>query len=205
MSDAVTICNMAAVMLGAGVIQSLEDDTDLSRIFANLYPQKKLALMSRYPWSFLKEKMYLSRSADAPIQGYQYNYIIPGEALTGSPHAVFYFHDQRVGTSDYRIIGKRIHCNYPELWGEFIVDRRESELPHYFQELLAHAIASDCALAITDQQSIADAHYAKAFGTPSEGGNGGLMGQAMTLDSQNDGMSAINADHFILARMGGYY
>lgn len=202
MSDAVKICNMASVMLGAGVIQSLEDDTDLSRIFANIYEGVKLDIMSRYPWNFLKQKFYLTRSADAPIQGYKYSHIIPGEALAGSPHAVFYFNDQKIGSSDYQVVSKRIYSDYPELWGEFIVNRRESELPQYFQKLLAHAVAADTAFAITDQQSTADYHRAMAFGTPSEGGNGGLMGQAMTMDSQNNGAISIDADHFVIARMG---
>lgn len=204
MSDAVSICNMAAVMLGAGVIQSLEDDTDLSRMFANLYEPKKLSIMSRYPWNFLRQKFYLTRSADNPIQGYKYSYIIPGDALAGAPHAVFYYNDQRIGTADFRVVGKRIYCDYPELWGEFTVDRKESELPQYFQELLAHAIAADLAFAITDQQSVADYHRTLAFGTPSEGGNGGMMGQAMTTDSQNSGMVSIDADHFVNARMGAW-
>lgn len=204
MSDAVKICNMASVMLGAGVIQSLEDDTDLSRMFANLYEPVKFDIMSRYPWNFLRMKFYLTRSAENPIQGFKYSYIIPGDALAGAPHAVFYFNDQKVGSADFRVVGKRIYCDFPEIWGEFTVDRPESELPQYFQKLLAHAIAADLALAITDQQSTADYHRALAFGTPSEGGNGGVMGQAMTLDSQNSGMVSIEADHFVNARMGAW-
>lgn len=204
MSDAVKICNMASVMLGAGVIQSLEDDNDLSRIFANIYEGVKLDIMSRYPWNFLRQKFYLTRSADASIQGFKYSYIIPGEALAGAPHAVFYFNDQKIGTAYFRVVGKRIYCDYPEIWGEFTVDRKESELPQYFQKLLAHAVAADVAFAITDQQSTADSHKATAFGTPSEGGNGGLMGQAMTLDSQNSGIVSIEADHFVNARLGAW-
>lgn len=204
MSDAIKICNAAAVMLGAAPIQSLEDDTDLSRIFANLYERKKLAVMSKYPWRFLAETFYLTRLAVPPIQGFRYAYVIPGEALAGAPHAVFLYQQQKLGSREYRVAGIRVLSDHPELWGEFIVDRPESEWPEYFQELLIHAIAADVALAVTDQQSIADRHYQMAYGTPSEGGFGGLMGQAMLLDSQSQDDAGIETDHFIMARRGAW-
>lgn len=202
MSDPVKICSAAAVLLGAKPVQSLEDDTDLSRIFANLYDRKKKALMSKYPWSFLMESRYLTRLAAAPIRGWKYAFVIPGDALAGAPHAVFSDVTRKLGKKEYKIEGKRVLCDSPELWGEFIINRTESEWPEYFQELMIHIIASDVALAVTDQQSIADHHYQVAYGTPSQEGNGGLMGMAMLLDSQSDGNDGIYADTFVDARRG---
>ncbi len=204
MSDAVKICNAAAVMLGAGVIQSLEDDTDLSRIFANLYERKKRALMAKYPWRFLAEDYYLTRLASPPMRGWRYAYVIPGEALAGAPHAVFSYQGKKLGSHLYRISGKTVHTDHPELWAELIIDRPESEWPEYFQELLIHAIAADVALAVTDQQSIADRHYQLAYGTPGEAGYGGMMGSAMLLDSQSEGNKALESDYFVMARRGAW-
>lgn len=204
MSDPVKICNAAAVMLGAGVIQSLEDDTDLSRIFSNLYERKKKALMSKYPWKFLMQSFYLTRKAAPPMRGWKYAYVIPGEALAGAPHAVFFTSGQKLGSHLYAISGNTVLSDQHELWADLIVDRREDEWPEYFQELLIHALAADTALAITDQQSIADAHYQLAYGTPSEGGNGGMMGQAMLIDSQSSGNVGIQADYFVNARRGAW-
>lgn len=204
MSDAIKLCNAAAVMLGAGVIQSLDDNTDLSRIFANLYERKKLALMSKYPWNFLSDVFYLSRDATAQPQGYKYSYVIPGAALAGAPHAVFSYQGQKLGSKAYRVRGNRVVTDYPELWAELVINRPESEWPEYFQELMIHTIAADAALAITDQQSIADRHEAKAFGTPGEDGWGGLMGAAMLLDSQSEGASAFDTGTFIAARRGAW-
>lgn len=204
MSDPVKICNAAAVMIGAGVVQSLEDDTDLSRIFANLYERKKLALMSKYPWRFLIDQMYLTRLSAPPMRGWKYSYVIPGEALAGAPHAVFFTQGQKLGSHLYAISGNRVLSDQEELWADLVVNRKESEWPEYFQELMIHAIAADVALAVTDQQSIADRHYQLAFGTPSEGGNGGMMGQAMLIDSQSGGNVGINADRFVDARRGAW-
>lgn len=204
MSDPVKICNAAAVMLGAGVIQSLEDDTDLSRIFSNLYDRKKRALMSKFPWKFLTETFYLTRKAAPPMQGWKYAYVIPGAALAGAPHAVFFTNGQKLGSHLYAISGNSVLSDQSELWANLIVDRPESELPEYFQELLIHAIAADTALAITDQQSIADRHYQLAFGTPSEAGMGGMMGRAALIDSQSAGNVGIEADHFVNARRGAW-
>lgn len=204
MSDPVKICNAAAMLIGAKPVQSLEDDTDLSRIFANLYERKKRALMSRYPWDFLMESRYMTRLAASPIRGWKYAFIIPGDALAGAPHAVFSDANGKIAKGKYKLQGKTVLCDSPELWGDFIINRTESEWPEYFQELVIHAIAADVALAITDQQSIADKHYALAFGTPSEGGNGGLMGAAMLMDSQGDPNEGIYADHFVDARRGAW-
>jgi len=202
MSDDVKICNAAAVMLGAGVVQSLEDDTDLSRIFANLYAESKAALMSRYPWNFLKEDVYMTRRTGKPIRGWQYAYVIPAEALAGAPHAVFSYQSQKLGTAAFSIRQGSVLTNYPELWGTFIMNRREGEWPGYFRKLMVHVLAADVALAITDQQSIADRHYQMAYGSPGQEGIGGLMGEAMLLDSQSSGCDGFEADHFIAARRG---
>lgn len=204
MSDAVKICSAAAVMLGAKPVQSLEDDTDLSRIFANLYERKKKALMSKYPWSFLRETRYLTRSSTPPVRGWKYAYIIPGDALAGAPHAVFSDATRKMGKHEYRIEGKKVLCDAPELWGTLIIDRTESEWPEYFQELMIEIIAAAVALAVTDQQSIMDHHYGVAYGSPSQEGRGGLMGDAMLLDSQSDGNDGVDANHFVDARRGAW-
>lgn len=204
MSNPIKICNAAAVMLGAGVIQSLSDDTDLSRIFSNLYEPLKRSIMSAYPWTFLRQDFYLTRRAADPLRGYKYSYVIPGEALPGNPHAVFSYRGQQLGRADYRINSGSIHCDYSELWASIIVDLPENEWPPHFQKLVIHALAADTALAITDQQSIADRHYQTAYGTPSEQGAGGLMGLSMLLDSQGDGAQAIESDAFVAARRGAW-
>src|SRR5690606_32010862 len=97
-----------------------------------------------------------------------------------------------------------IRSRHSELWASVIIDKPESEWPAYFQRAVTHALAADVALAITDQQSIADRHYQMAYGTPSEGGAGGLIGQAMTLDAQADGSKGIVADTFVAARLGAW-
>lgn len=204
MSDPVKICNAAAVMIGAGVIQSLEDDTDLSRIFANLYDRKKKALMSKYPWRFLMEQRYLTRLSSAPLRGWKYAYAIPGEALAGAPHAVFLYQGQKLGSAAFTLNAGKVLTDHPELWADLMINRAESEWPEYFQELMIHAIAADVAMPVTDQQSITDYHYQRAFGTPSEGGWGGLMGAAMLIDSQSHGNYGIESDHFVNARRGAW-
>lgn len=204
MSNPIKICNAASVLLGAGVVQSLEDDTDLSRIFANTYDMLKRSIMSAYPWTFLKEDHYLTRRSGVPLRGFQYAYIIPGEAMAGNPHAVFSYQGQRLGSSDYRMSSGGVLCNYSELWATLIINKPESDWPPYFQQAVIHALAGAVALAVTDQQSIADRHYQMAYGTPSQEGVGGLIGQAMLLDSQGDGVKAIESDFFVNARLGAW-
>lgn len=202
MTTPIKICNAVAVALGAGVIQSLEDDTDLSRIFANSYDLVKHSVMSRYAWRFLTDRRRLSRDGVNPVQGFKYQFIIPGDALQGFPHAVYLYQDQKIGTNEFTVNKSRVQTDYPDIWAELIINRSEDTWPAWFQELIFAALAARVGKAVTDQQNVTDYYHALAFGTPSDGGIGGLMGDAMTLDSQGSGNTGIENDVFVNARRG---
>ena len=57
-------------------------------------------------------------------------------------------------------------------------------MPNYFIRLLRTALASEIAFVITDQISKADYFRALTYGTPADSGRGGLMREAMNVDSR---------------------
>ena len=84
-------------------------------------------------------------------------------------------------------------------------DVPESQWPAWFVELVVAAICATTAFAITDQGNVQAEWKATAFGSPGEGGMGGLMGDAVAIDSQSSGNDALDTGAFMDARHGGLY
>ena len=200
----VTICARALVLLGASPINSLEETTDGARICALVYPNLKNSIMSRYGWRFLMTKKALTRDATAPVGEWLYSYLIPGEALS-IPHAVFYASGDKLPAGEFEVFGRRVYTDYPTLFMDYVTARPENEWPAWFVDLVTKALCAEIAFSITDQQSVADGWAYKAYGTPSDNGIGGAMGDCMTIDSQGNGNVGFNDNAFIEARFGGWY
>lgn len=200
----VSLCSRALVLLGAQTIGALTDETDRARVCANAYPGLRAALLSRHAWRFLMTKKQLTRDTEAPIGEWKYSYVVPGEALTGAPHAVFFDANGRVGQAGHEVFGRRVYSNSEALFIDFTEQKSEAEWPPYFQQLVVYALMAEIAFAITDQQNTADFWHVKAFGLPSEAGQGGAFGEAVTIDSQGNVTPAVQSNDFINARAGGF-
>tara|TARA_R110000744_G_scaffold326330_4_gene432093 strand:- start:8302 stop:8928 length:627 start_codon:yes stop_codon:yes gene_type:complete len=199
----ISICSRALVTLGAEPISSfLASEGDTAVICANIYPGLKAGIMSRYQWRFLMKKKELSRDATAPIGEWAYSYVIPGDAL-GLPNALFSSSQQDVSESQFEVFGRRIYCDFERLLMDYTSDVSEANWPAYFVDLMVKCLCSEIAFAVTDQQGIAQEWSMKAYGTPGEGGVGGALGDAMSLDGQGNGQTGIVADVFANARHGG--
>ena len=200
----VSICARALVLLGARPINALTETTDNARICALVYPNLKNSIMSRYGWRFLMTKKQLTRDATAPIGEWSYSYLIPGDALS-VPHAVFWSSGTKLTNNRFEIFGRRLYSDDAEIWMDYIVARPESEWPAWFVDLITKALCAEIAFSVTDQQSVAENWNYKAYGTPSESGQGGAMGEAMIIDSQGNGNIGFYDTAFIEARFGGWY
>lgn len=200
----VSICARALVQLGENPITSLSEATDAAKTCANIYPGLKRAILSRYPWRFAMTKIALTKDATAPVGEWSNSFILPGDML-GSPVAVFMSTKDRIETTAFERFGQRLYTNHAELVIDYVADKLEAEWPAYFSDMMVAAMCSRLAFPVTDQQNVADRWYAEAFGTPSEHGMGGLMGDAATLDAQGTGQTGLGSDAFIDARQGGIY
>lgn len=199
----ISICSRALVTLGANPISSfLASEGDTSVICANIYPGLKAGIMSRHQWRFLMKKAALTREAESPIGEWEYSYLMPGDAL-GLPNAIFSSSNQRVAEGEFEVFGRRIYCNFSQVIMDYTADVIEASWPAFFVDLMVKCVCAEIAFAVTDQQNVADTWSMKAYGTPSEGGVGGALGDAMVLDGQSNGTSGIIADVFINARFGG--
>lgn len=198
----VAICSRALMLLGAGAISSFEDATDRAKIVKVAYPGLRDDLISKHPWRWRMRKKELTRDAVAPIGEWKYSYIIPGEAMAGAPHALFYGPTGRLGQADYEIFERRVLTNHERVLIDIVVDGSEGTWPPYFQQLVVYALCAEIAFPITDQSGLAEYWYTRAFGTPSEEGRGGAYATATTIDAQGQGNIGFQSDAFTEARFG---
>ena len=85
----VTICSHALTLLGENTISSFSDGTVQANVCSELYPDIRDMLLTMYPWSFTLAKVDLQRSSTSPTNEWTYAYVIPSDAITKIPRAVF--------------------------------------------------------------------------------------------------------------------
>ena len=81
MADETTICNLALGMLGQNAIMSLDDASQAARFCKQFYTHTRDAVLQTAQWNFAIKRASLSRLADAPISGWQYQYQLPTDHL----------------------------------------------------------------------------------------------------------------------------
>jgi len=200
----VSICARALVLLGAQPINSLDDDTDNARLCALVYPALKNTIMSKFGWRFLMVKKALTMDAQAPVNEWKYSFIIPGEALS-VPHAIFYSQGDKVAAGDFEVFGRRVSTDNAAMYMDYVVSKPEAEWMPWFVDLMVKALCAEIAFGVTDQQSVADNWTYRAYGTPSDNGLGGAMGDCMAIDSQGNANIGLDDNAFVIARFGGWY
>jgi len=179
----IELCSRALTRLGAHPIQSFTDGTDIASACDSVYGSILESELSVYPWRFAMKKATLAQLADTPVNEWTYAYQLPTDRI-GAPFALF--DSTRVGATPfkrYEVFADKIFTDANQLVIDYPYKPSESAFPAYFSEFMVLAIASALAMPVTDQANTADFYHAKAYGTPSENGNGGALGRARRADS----------------------
>ena len=200
----IQICANALIRLGAQPIQSFDEGTDLATVCATIYPSKAQYILSLYPWRFTMNFAQLSRLTVAPSAQYTYQYALPADRVQGGFPVVFNSSDVNAcPIKDYTIIGNRLMTDYDEIWVQYQYQADESLWPFYFTELMINVMKHELCIIVTEDKSLYAEIHSEVFGTPVEQGQGGLLAQAMFLDSRDNPTLAINDFTLINARFGG--
>lgn len=198
----VELCNAALKLLGSESLTSFEEGSDLAETCSALYADTIRALQASYPWRFTLAKQQLSRLADPPANEWTYQHALPPDRLLLRQ----LFPSSAVGAppvGDYEIFGARVFSDQPDLWADYQVATDPATWPPYFRDVARHALAAALAVPVTESTDRADYYARRAFGTPGEGGMGGLMGMARRLDAQQQPPQRIEDFPLIAARFGG--
>jgi hypothetical protein len=201
-TPAVALCNEALRMLGDATIQSFDDDSDLAESCNQLFPTTVAALLASYPWRFTMAKVRLARDVVAPLNQWRYQHALPPDRIgitRLSPSG-------EIGAgllAAYEIFENRVFSDQPDIWCDYQRNVDPALWPPMFRQMARYGLAADLAVAVTGSASLAQAMRLVAYGTPQDGGNGGLMAAARRLDAQQQPPQAVTDFPLITARFGG--
>jgi hypothetical protein len=198
----ISICSSALNLLGEAAIASLTEDTDAARACAQLYDNRKWSLLSAYPWSFSKKKVQLARLVAAPVSRWRYQFQLPTDRV-GDVFALF--QTDAVGAwpiTNFDVQGAMVLHDHTELWIDYQYNVLESNMPAYFVLLLEYALASDLAMPVTHEATMAEYWHVRAFGSPSENNRGGQFRVATGIDGRGRPAPVIEATDLIDVRHG---
>lgn len=202
-NSSIDICSQALTLLRADAISSFSDNTNESDICNQLYEDFVKHIFSIYPWTFSTKKARLNRETDTPINEYRYSHIVPAEALL--IWAIFDTSNQGASpVADYDIYAsdgtRRIYSNYADIYADYTVYLDEANWPPYFSNFVIHALAAHLAMPVTHNVQLAEYYNAKAYGSLSGNGKGGLFGIAAATDSKQKRNEYIFSSPFTSAR-----
>ena len=182
------ICNRAISLVGAELIEAIDDTSPIGLFCQVNYTPKKRGLIARHRWVFATKVAQLSRIDDAdvaqmPARPAGSAFLKPSD-LVGIIHA---FRDRAMidGSCAVRAIeiGGHYWADAPVMWAEYTASRDEHEWPEWFSDLVVTAFAADLARYLQNR-SLANDFEMRAFGTPSENGEGGLYASARSEDAR---------------------
>lgn len=201
MASKYELCSKALVDLGEDTISSFTDDTSRSRICGLIYPDFIKYLLCLYPWKFNTVKAQLARLSTTPLNEWTYAYQLPSDNL----NLIAVYNSSSVGAypiTVFKRAGSTIMTNETSIYIDYQAEVESDNFPYYFAEFAVKAFAAKIAIAITDDQKIAELMHIKAFGNPSDNNNGGEFAVAKRLDSLQNTTSAIPANDLLMARFG---
>lgn len=203
------IASQALARLGEPAISAFTENTETAEKVNQLYEPVILNLLSRYQWQWASARVALAiDGAKAPANEWTNGFLMPTPRsdIVGNPYRVYNSTALRAPEFfDYEIEGRYILTNADVIVIEYTQRKAESQWPGYFETLAVETLAAQLALPVTENASKEEWHTAKAFGTPSEGHEGGLFGVAIRADSLGEPMRGLLDEHDIMtaARFGG--
>lgn len=176
--DKATIVNWALADIGQPANFSIDTETNLGGIVARVWPRVVDRCFYLHDWSFCRRTTKLTRQNDAPENGWRYGFDLPGDRL-GDPLKLM----SRIVRSDgdplrnYDIEGDTVFADEPDVWARCKVYRDPETWDPGFRACFVTALAGYLAVPILQDTDLKEAQLREAFGTPSEGGAGGLFGR----------------------------
>lgn len=180
------ICTNALIRLSAEPIEAFDEGTTIANTCEILYTQKKQYIMGIYPWRFTMKFVQLSRLTTVPLIRYKYEYNMPSDRVQGG--MPFVATASGTGSSpinDYTIVGDKFLCDEPAVFVQYQYDAPEETWPSYFTELMIEVMKTELVYPVTENGQMYQETKMETYGTPSELGQGGLMGRSMFIDSRD--------------------
>lgn len=153
MATAIDICSNAFIRIGAPPISSFTEGGAQGVAANNLYEPTVRAILSEHRWRFAAAKRQLARLTSAPLNEWSYAFQLPSDLLM-----LYRVHP----TTDYQVFEDKIYANVQEMSIDYLMRPSETLFPAYFQVALEYKLASEFALLVTSNRSLAETYELKA-------------------------------------------
>lgn len=187
MASDIDIASNALLLIGDNPISSFTDAGAGAQVAANLYPETKKRLLSEHPWSFALKQQRLNKLSQVPdvLTGFKNAFQLPTDLIR-----IWNIQSH----SNYTLVGNLLYSNENEILATYIYDVDEVNLPPHFTKSLEYSLASDFAIAVTEDNKMSQLMEQKAINAKA---------QAMSIDSQGRPQVAIIDSPIINARFSG--
>lgn len=152
MASNIDIASNALVRIGVPPISSLNEGGAAGQAASNLYEPTVRALITEHPWRFASAKRQLAQLTSTPLNRWQYAYQLPSDLL------LMYFVYPR---GDYEIYEDKLCSNANTIEIDYIFRVDEALFPAYFQLACEYKLASEFALIVTSNRTLAETYEFK--------------------------------------------
>lgn len=180
--DKATIINWALTEIGAGPMFSVDDGSDLAMQVAATWERTFDAVFGMHDWTFARETVKMRRLAEAPENGWVYGFDLPSPRI-GNPLAYLRsVSPEPALIRNFTLQRGKFFCNETEAWAVFKAPKDPDYWDPSFRSAFVVALGAGLAVPVWQDEDMRDRLLARAFGTPSMQGSGGLIGRLMAQD-----------------------
>lgn len=185
--DEATIVNEALTDIGAGPMFSIDDDSDLAMQIQYVWQSVVDRCFGLHPWSWARKTFRNTRLAATPENGFAYGFSLPGGRI-GNP--LKYSSDARCRSPirDFSLEAGQFFCDFPDTWSQCPVYVDPVAWPPAWRVGFKLALGGYLYVPVWQDKPSRDDVLAEAFGTPSQGGAGGVFGRLMAQDAASQPM-----------------
>jgi hypothetical protein len=152
MATSISMSSNALLMIGHGTISSFTEGGSGAEAASNLYGSTFEALLCAHRWRFASAKSQLSQFTDTPLNQWTYAYALPAAYLMG----ILVYPDV-----DFEIYENKLYSDSNTVALDYIFKPDESRLPPYFAKTLEYDLASQFAIPVTGNRSLAEIYTLK--------------------------------------------
>ena len=182
MATDISMSSNALLLIGHDTINAFSDAGAGARAASNLYSVVYEDAITSYPWRFAIGKVTLSKLAAAPLNEWSNAFQLPGNLLL-----VYRTYPRSL----FEIYEDKLYSNQDTIEIDYWFKPVETTLPPYFVKYMQYLLASEFAISVTDNRTLADTFNSAA-------NQQRLV--AMNRDSQGRTNSAIESAPFIEVR-----
>ena len=182
MSSKEDIISNALVRIGVPPISGAGEGGAAGIVGYNLYDPTVRAILTESRWRFAAAKRQLAQLTATPLNEFSYAYQLPSDLLL--LYRVYPF-------EDYEIFEDKLFTNAQTVEIDYLLRPIESKWPAYFQLAIEYKLASEFALTVTNNRSLAETYELKY---------NAQIKKARHLDSQGRPPDPIQRSHYLEVR-----